>query len=91
MNRCDESRHCETCGRRKAKENPPETEGFSPMRKRKLPDERNELVIRLDEETCRALSLTNEEIIMIDDLADLPSAIRCLVHYLNEPNYITTS
>jgi hypothetical protein len=43
------------------------------MKKRKPPDERNNLVIRLDEETRTAFSLTNEEIIMIDDLAYLPN------------------
>jgi hypothetical protein len=45
------------------------------MKKRKPPDERNDLVIRLDEKTRTALSLTNEEILMIDDLAYLPNTV----------------
>jgi hypothetical protein len=58
---------------KRAKEKALETEGSSQMKKRKPPDERNDLVIRLDEKTRTALSLTNEEILMIDDLAYLPN------------------
>ena len=42
------------------------------MKNRKPPDECNDVVIRLDEKTRTALCLTNEEILMIDDLAYLP-------------------
>jgi hypothetical protein len=43
------------------------------MKKRKHPDEPNNFVIGLDEKTRTALSLKNEEILMIGDLVYLPN------------------
>jgi len=50
------------------------------MRKRKPPDDDNDLVIHLDEKTRTALCLMNKEILIIDDLEYLPSTANRLFY-----------